>query len=421
MCALGVILYYVGRAVMELAGANQHPHPEPPWWGSLPLKFFLQHAGYTTRLSLWFVLALQIIVLLQTSALCALYFVLRRVRVVSAALCVILAGAALAMLAIALSAQTMSESDLYAYVGLALAEPTAYHPNGIPFSGEGVILNKLWGLPLLPSVYGPLWIAISKGAVASGHSLAQQLAALRWVEVLALGACAAALYVLTRSVALVAIVVLNPAMYDLYVVDGHNDLTGVAFVLAAAATRDRYWLSVPLAAAAGLIKLPFILIATLAFSGSRHKFLPALGAALLALVASAAIVGPDYLWALRHVYLTYGGGTPSLITMAHVLVAVVAVAAIVFALAKNAFFPGGAWSFVAFGQHPSPWYLAWGIPYAVLSGPSGVAFFLTLPLASALLATFLPITPIVAALRLVLVAAIVTTVVLFLRYRREPT
>ncbi len=393
----------------DFLGHNQHPAPEPAWFGTLPIAYFLQNPLWTTRLSMPLVMALQGIALLQVLVLFGLYQALRPIRRFSSGLAVILGAGALAMLVMALRATVMSSSDLYFYVGSALANPSPYRPDAVPFAGEQAVINQIWGLPLLPSVYGPLWTALSKLAVSTAHSLAGQLSAMRWLEVVALFATAALLFVLSRSVALAALVVLNPALFELYVVDGHNDLLGVALVLAAMVSQSRLWISIPLAAAAGLIKLPFALVAMLAFSNGgqlARRLVPALAAAGVSVLVSAILVGPDYLAALRQIYLTYQTPAQTGANVAHALLALFCLVSVALVIARRTILAGAPWSFLAFGQRVSTWYLAWGVPYAALDESLASSYFITLPVLNVLLATVFPRSPLVALLQWCLVAAL---------------
>jgi hypothetical protein len=408
LVALSCVLYAAGRSVVHSLVHNQHLSPHPDWFGAIPFWYFLQSPQYTSQFDVSAIASLQLLALLQCLVLLALYLVLRRVTPGRLSRLFIGAGAAI-MLAMALGATDMSSSDLYFYIGSALAQPSAYHPDGVRFLGEQAVINRIWGLPLFPTGYGPLWIALSKIAVMTQSSLAGQLIALRLLEACALAICAALLFALTRSIALVAIVVLNPALYELYVVDGHNDLTALAFVLAAAVFRTRLWAAIPLAAAAGLVKLPFALVAMLAFSGNRRlseRLIPALASAGICAVASLVIVGPDYVTAMRVLYAVYAKPVPGLTNILHIVLALVCVVAVGLALVKRRFLNGGAWSFLALGPYFLPWYLAWGVPYAVLAEVPAISYFVTMPLANVLLATYLPASPLTEPLRWAIVAAL---------------
>ncbi len=410
LVAVTCALYGTERSITELLGHNQHPTPLPSWFSALPVTYFLQSPRIAIRLSMPEIMSLQGLAVLQSVVLLALYVALRPVRRLAAPLGIVLAAGTVTMLATALRATVMSSSDLYFYIGSALAHPSAYHPNGVPFPGEQSVINQIWGLPLFASGYGPLWIALSKVAVNAGHSLAAQLTALRCLGAVGLLACAGLIFLLTRSIALAAIVLLNPALHELYVVDGHNDLTAVAFVLAAAVLQSRLWIAIPLAAAAGLVKLPFALVAMLAFSKGEQlarRLIPALVAAGIAAIASVALVGPDYFAAMRQLYVAYERPGELLTNAAHVLLALLCFASVALVIARRTFLTGAPWTFLTLGQHAFPWYLAWGMPYAALADAPAVTFFFTLPVANVLLATDFPLSPVVVLLRWALVAAVI--------------
>jgi hypothetical protein len=423
LCVLTCGLYASERYILEYMGAHQNPQPVPAWFADLPLAYVLQFPPYHIAWNPSLLTLLDAIAILQCAVLAGFYFALRHIPGLPPGLCVIVFAGAVVLSAIGLRAQTMSGDDLYLYIGLALAGPSAYHPDAVPLSGIDAAVSQMWGVPIHPSPYGPLWIALSKLAISGAHSLLAQLMALRWVQILALVTCAGALVSLKRTLLLPALLILNPVVYDFYVVDGHNDLTGVAFVLAAAACRKRLWLAVPLAAAAGLIKLPFIVGAMLAFAAEptlMRRAIPAAGSAALALVLSFVLVGPDYEWALRQGYLIYGGAIPIEMRVLQILVVAVALFAVAFALTLRRYFAGASWSFLAFGHFAFPWYLAWGAPYAILSEPPVLVFFVTWPIAKAMLTSYVPPSPIVAGLRYGLIVVFAVVLAILLRKSRPP-
>ena len=78
----------------------------------------------------------------------------------------------------------MSGFDAYAYSGYAklphLAD--AYAPPATRLSGSFGVVNDVWGTPLVPSYYGPLWVALSKVVAGGAQSLASAIFAFRLIE-----------------------------------------------------------------------------------------------------------------------------------------------------------------------------------------------------------------------------------------------
>ena len=62
------------------------------------------------------------------------------------------------------------------------------------------------------------------------------------------------------------------------------------------------------------------------------------------------------------------------------MVATVALAAAAAALIGRRFNRGASWSFLSLGTELFPWYVAWGIPYALLEGSWLWPYLLSLPL-----------------------------------------
>ena len=66
--------------------------------------------------------------------------------------------------------------------------------------------------------------------------------------------------------------------------------------------------------------------------------------------------------------------------LARIVVAEVALAALTAVLLLRRFNRGASWSFLAFGTELFPWYVGWGIPYALLEGSWLGVYLLSLPL-----------------------------------------
>jgi hypothetical protein len=254
-------------------------------------------------------------------------------------------------------------------------------------------------------VYGPLWIAVSKAALAAAPSLVAKLIVLRLVGLFAVAACIAMLARMRVPRPVIVLFAVNPAVYDLFVAEGHNDMLGVAFILAAALARRRSRLvAMALCVAAGCIKLPFILIAMLVFA-SEETLLARLGlglaSAALSLSVSFAWAGPWYLWALRRVYDAEGGAPSAPQVALQVVMFFTGICAVVGALWSRRFSAATPWFMPTFGRSPLPQYLAWGLPAVFLDPAPNWAFLAAMPLMAFLLDTafaFTPLTTLVLAL-----------------------
>jgi hypothetical protein len=295
------------------------------------------------------------------------------------------------MLAAALVTPALTSFDLYAYAGSARV-PDPYHPPRVPFAGDFLAVNRIYGVPIFPSPYGPAWLGFTKVVLAPFHSLAAVLAALRWVGALALLAIVGAVRALRFSPAEVAVTALNPGLIAGFVLDAHNDALAIALVLWAIVLARRLpLLAVAFGVLAGGIKLPFLAIGTLAFARAASLRARLVGAATIAATAvalSALLGGREYAAAVHTTSLIYGAALADRgVDTLHALLALAAVAAIALAVVGRRYWPSASWAFVALAASFFGWYVAWGLPYAALERRWFAAFVLSLPALTFLLST----------------------------------
>ncbi len=390
VCASSVVVagaFALQLAVVNAAAIAQRPLPH--WLAALPVRVIDDRAPLFGHAPFGDLDALA--AGLQTLGLIALWVTVRR-RQIGRLSSVIIGGASALMLGCALAAPAMTSFDMYAYAatvhgGLA----HAYHPANAAFAGDWYAVNRIYGTPVYPSAYGPVWLALAAGATSWIASFAGTIAALRVIELVAFVACVAALRRLGAPAYALALFAMNPAIVADAIVSGHNDLTAVAFVLVAAAMRERFPLgAIALATCAGAIKLPFLLIAPLAFvaetdHGKRVTY--ALATLALSLGISVIFGGGAYLAAIRQTATTYdaiGHATTDALRLA---IAVVVIATVALALLRRRFSPTLAWAFCALGVTFSSWYLVWGTPYAWAERRWFARFLISLPLLAYLFAT----------------------------------
>jgi hypothetical protein len=214
---------------------------------------------------------------------------------------------------------------------------------------------------------------------------------------------------------------LNPTIYLSYLSRAHNDLAGVALILAATVLKKRTWLAVLLVAAAGTIKLPLLIAGLIVFWDRptlKARVYPALASIVACLAASLAFGGVAYFRAFQTVYRAYDHSPPVLQQVIHLAVAGVALGATVAALWRQRFLLGAEWSFVSLGQFALPWYLAWGLPYALLGSAGAVPFLVSWPALDYLISTEFASTPFSIIERSVIVSALVAAIALKLFARR---
>jgi hypothetical protein len=318
-------------------------------------------------------------------------------------------GVCAAMAYGALAAHAADSSDIYLYVGLAALGPAAYAPPAVPFPADLAAVNQLWGTPLFPSAYGPVWIAVSHVALAAFASLAAKLFVLRVIGLGSVLGCALLARALGAPSRVVAAVACNPALYDLYVVNAHNDLFGVDLVLAAmlATRRNLGLLGMLLAIAGALCKVTLLPVAFLAAPGEaslpqRLRFAGVVTAAVVLVYA----FGEGGM--LRHALVAASevhANPKNPIDLAfHALPALIALAAALYALFTGRIRAQAAWTLPALGQFALTWYFAWGFPFALAATDVAVPFFVTLPVVILMLSPLFPVTPAFIALRVLVVA-----------------
>jgi hypothetical protein len=416
LCAVVALLFLAQLHAIEIAAATQVPYPAA--YANLPVVPINESPPAYGHTPPWVANTMLGLSVAESGALIALYLALRGRKPPRGALLAIgLASAA--MLAAALRTWATTSQDLYLYVGFAHLGSAAYLPPAVPFAGEFRAVNELWGLPMLPAAYGPLWIALSRATLLAGPTLAAQVEAFRCLGALCFVASAALVFALRRDAGILALFALNPALVEQYVADGHNDILALALVLGAfLAVRRNVTLALGLVVAAGATKLPFALLGGLAFATlpqPRLRLLPAALALLLALGATLLFSGGRYFAAAAHVMNVYifDNGVSAATRFAAATVALVALVA---ALALRRFDRGASWSFLAFGTELFPWYVGWGIPYALLENSWLAVYLLSLPLVAFNLTTVYAPTPLTrAAYGLLMLAALIP----LLQRRRE--
>ncbi|MBV8375059.1 MAG: hypothetical protein JO302_06075 [Candidatus Eremiobacteraeota bacterium] len=312
----------------------------------------------------------------------------------------IVAAGSVAMVVLSLAAPAFISPDPYAYVGDALLGWGAYAPPHREFTGEYALINRFFAAPMLPAPYGPLWLTLARLVTESAPTLLAKLVALRVFG----AACFVALLMCLRAYGvpprLLAIAAVNPAIAQQYIADAHNDLLGIAIVVAAAALvrRRRALVGSGVAAAAGLVKLPFTVLALPIFARTQSRplrYACALGAIALAAAVSWLAGGAAYFGGLN-VHVPAPGPV-------YALNAVVSIAAL-FMLGTAAIGArrrySGVWLIAMMSSYIATWYAAYGLPYALARHRLLAYLLIALPFACALVdAKFMrPWTPVVLAM-----------------------
>lgn len=419
LCAALVADFALQAALTDRAVLSQTPLPD--WFRRLPLLYFAPYPPIGASVDEALVQWTQILAVIQSAILLGMYAVMRGVRCRGKSLAAITFLTAALLATIAFRSVT-TDVDSYLYIGHALVWPHEYAAPAIAFTGEDASINRMWGTPLLPSAYGPLWNLLAAIALRGTSSLWQQAIVVRAIGLTSIVVCALCIWRLRGASIVTLLFVLNPALYVRYLVRAHNDLTGVAFILAAALLRRQTWAAVLLVAAAGAIKFPLLLSGLVVFWDRptlAARLSPALSAAALGFAASLALGGVEYSSALKSVYDLYNHNPPLVEQAFHVLLVGVAFAAVALALVRKRFSFGAGWSFVALGQFPLAHYLGWCVPYVLLGNATAIPFLVSWPALAEALTLEYPYTPFFLVERSLLVVGIVAAIGVAILSRRS--
>ncbi len=294
--------------------------------------------------------------------------------------------------------EVIGSPDAYAYVGYAKlpALRQAYAPPPYSFSGGFDVINKSWGNPIVPSDYGPLWLLYDRLTLHRTATMEQALLVMRAFNIVFLIALVAALRRLRMPNCVLVLVALNPMLWYYYVVEAHNDIGAILLVvIGMLVARKNAWLGAVVAGAAGLIKIPFALIASAAM-GRRNVFLSLSQTAVivaLTIAGSSLFGGFHYLNSVIGTgqWMVFQGGDIAALgarrevyvvgLVAHACVALIAAGAFI-ASQSGSFIASAIYSFSGVAPTLYPHYLGWCIPYALRMPKVATPFFAALPAVS---------------------------------------
>jgi hypothetical protein len=325
------------------------------------------------------------------------YRLVRSIRPIALACCAVAFGV---MIAFDLTSPAATSSDAYAYIGYAKLGSihAAYAPPETSLPGTFALVNSIWGLPLPPCVYGPLWIEAMHFLVGSATTLAIAFGTLRVLGALAFVLLLYLIYLWSRSPVLTVLLGLAPPLHAMFVMDAHNDILAVLPIVGAfLAVRRGWWLPALLFVLLGAtVKINLALMGMMAVFwwpslGRRLLF----GAAIVGLVGLTyfASTGTTFIDAVLQLKL---GGSPGALHrpetarlfdgIGKVALALLAVATVAIGLVWRRVWIGASGLFVALGAGAvQPWYVLWGLPYALTNGPAAELYVCILPLFAVLL------------------------------------
>jgi hypothetical protein len=415
-----VLTYAVHVAVLTYGAHTQRPLPG--WLAALPLVPLEDRAPYYSQIPLG--KSIGAVVVVETFLLIALYLVLRE-RYLTAKHWVVVAVGASTLGTISLLTASLTSIDIYAYTASAILGISAYHPPNFHFHGEFFAFNRLYGATMLPSPYGPLWLGLSVAVTSPFASLAGKLVALRVLGLTALMCC----FFACRSHGVkgpeLVLFALNPAFYQFFVQDAHNDITAAALALTSMALARRSTVAAVIAgASAGAIKLTLLSVGAIAFARTpgRTRRVALWVATIVFGVGLCLSVGPMvYLGALHLTSVLYQDILDDPVeNVLHASLALAAIGAMLGVSIWKRATPTAAFAFMALSEAFFGWYAIWGLPYAVLERRGLHLFLIAMPILSFLDSTTFARSTAQVAIFLGFSVAIVTyAFVLARRIRRE--
>ncbi len=371
LCAVALVPLYAAQLVLDFLKSRYENVAAPTaWLNSLPIPVYYDGLdGHSSAIAVPRAVFVSLglgVGLLETAALAVIVVALQRdARTLGRRIVLTLACA---MAALSLLAPVLSTTDPYEYVATGMLGLRAYAPpHGAFFGTVYEAIDKR--IPLTGVIYGPLWVLIDTAQTAFGSSIYQKIEAIRISNV---GFIATALWLLARSglsrAALVAFA-LNPALWYFSVAVPHADIEGISLLAAAfaCACRSRTWPAAAFLIAAGLVKLPFVIAggAILApLGGAKRRCCAWFAAIAIVFALSYALPGNAYLSTLWH----YAGVRAGSALSGRWLVFGPVMALFTLLLVtRSRGSLGIAWLFHQMAPIAAPWYLFWGMPYALAS------------------------------------------------------
>lgn len=355
---------------------------DPSWHGALPIfPLQLPHAP-APAFALFVLLSL-----VETAALIVLWRTFSE-RAPTGAERGFVGFAALASCAIAFTADTTTSADLYLYVAYALV-PNAYAPSPLPGGSPFAAAEAIWGRPVQACIYGPLWVSLDRLLLLHVGSFAEAIIRLRLLSLAGFVALAVALRFAGGRFALLALLLLNPGFWRLWIADAHMDLPALAGILAggAFAARGRLAAGLPFLIAAGLYKITLGAIGLVAIeSRAAPRRIAAAAFIWIAIAALSWLLGGrPYVDALRGVGAAHT--TLGLVGAAHLVVVACAGVAIAAIVVGARTWRGATWTLATIGATLTPWYAGWSLPYAIRAGYAAT-FLIVFPVVAATVGTY---------------------------------
>lgn len=382
-------LFLAHIKLIEYAAMTQTPFPA--WLRGSPLVPILETAPFYDHTPPGITIAIEFICIAESVILAVMFFVMGRRRASRSEWIVVVLSFA-SMATIAIFERSSASADLLAYVWFAKNGLSCYSSSQIPPHDPLRIIGRFWGNPPIPCAYGPVWIIVVHAVSGWITSLSASIIAIRIISTCTLVATWVALVRLKISDRIILIIVLDPTIVLQYINDGHNDLFGVSLLLwARVYAKDKnHVVSIILAALSGASKLTMIPLIALTFVDDlrtqvRIKF--SIASITLATVLSLILGGVPYIHAIITTAATFPtSGEPGGILVPRIAMFATLIA-ILITLIQRRISWATPWAFASLANTLFPWYLIWGLPYAVLNGEYAWIFLASIPIVAFCLST----------------------------------
>jgi hypothetical protein len=382
LCVLP-FLFLVQLAVIGFTARHQIA---PPCWLHLPVPVVADLGETTGGPGLPFTSFLLVGIAAAQSFTLWLFFSARKEQHYKRYGAIIIGCVSAITLVAALFTPAMTSPDVITYTTYAELGHSSFAKEPHAVALKNFPIENLCERRVLPSAYGPAFIAYLQMFTALSHSVSAQIVMLRIANALWFLLLLCALRTAGAPAIALSLAAVNPVLIFQYVANAHNDLIGAVFTIAGAALVKRS----PLAAACAIVtaaqvKLSFAFIGILIFAelaSTKRGFAWATGTFVASFIISYIFAGRTYFESIWYYDRLLAPTADPL----QYLVVACAIFALVRALLQQRFDRIFIYAFPALRiQTFFPWYAIWSLPYALLEKRYLPAFLILMPIVAVLM------------------------------------
>lgn len=357
----------LGAQLWIAAFAERHALVAPAWANGFPIRVLFDSGPFHEKVHRILSAAMLAIAVFQTALLVIAARSLSDTRDLRVRWTIGVGATMMALLSLA--APVLTSGDAYAYIGYAHLGRAAYAPPAVVFPGELAAINAYLKVPMIPTNYGPLWLGSTHFLVGWVTQLRTAVILLRVENIVLFILLLALLRAAGCGGGVVTLVALNPMLFFQFIANAHNDLLGLVLVVGALAVIGRPWIAAAIVGAAGLVKIPFLIVGVFVLTrlpDIRTRVLTIAFAVGSAAIVSLAVGGRGYVHAVlgTNAALHLRAGTD-------VLRAVLGIAVFVsigLAISGRRVLTAMAWAIPALAPTTYPWYFAWSVGWLATTG-----------------------------------------------------